>query len=78
MTLDHHLLAGLFILTGFSVLLAVGIVLVLWARRRSKGAIAVGAFLSVLAPDPTFEQKIKLTEEAKEVQSEEDREGESK
>jgi hypothetical protein len=78
MVLQDPILAGLFILAAFSVLLLVMVVLTKWARRRGKGAMAVGAFLSVLAPDPTFEQKVRLVEEAQEVQSEDDREGEAK
>ena len=38
--------------------------------------LAIGAFMSVFSPDPTFEQNIKLVEEAKEIQSEEDEKGE--
>ena len=49
-----------------------------WARRRSKGAVVAGALLSVFAPDPTLERNIRLAEEAKQVQSEEDEEGENK
>jgi len=51
-------------------------VLVMWARRRSVGVIAIGAFMSIFAPDPTLEQKIKLVEEAKEKQQEDDEQGE--
>ena len=49
-----------------------------WARRRSRGAVATGALLSAFAPDPTFEKNIRLVEEAKRVQSEEDEVGEGK
>lgn len=59
-------------------MMVVMITLVFWARRRSFGAIATGAFLSVFAPDPTFEASIRLIEEAKQEQTEEDEEGEPK
>ena len=52
--------------------------LVMWARRRTTGAIATGALLSVFAPDPTIEASIRLAEEAKQQVSEEDEEGEPK
>ena len=57
---------------GFVILIAVMAVLVLWARRRSKGVIVVGALFSFFAPDPTLEQKIVMAEKAKTVQGEED------
>ena len=63
----------------FMLLMAIVMIgLVVWARRRSTGAIATGAFLSIFAPDPTFEATIRLVEEAKQEQVEEDEEGEPK
>lgn len=50
--------------------------LALWARRRSKGAVVTGALLSIFAPDPTLEANIRLAEESKQEQAEEDEEGE--
>lgn len=50
--------------------------LVQWARRRSRGAVVTGALLSIFAPDPTLEANIRLAEEAKQRQVEEDEEGE--
>ena len=61
---------------GFVILIAVMAVLVLWARRRSKGVIVVGALFSVFAPDPTLEQKIVMVEKAKANQNEEDEQDE--
>jgi hypothetical protein len=69
-----------------SLLLALGLVaaillmigLVKWARRRSKGALSAGALLSLFAPDPTLERNIRLADEAKQVQMEEDEEGQGK
>jgi hypothetical protein len=63
-------------IAGFIILIAFMVLLIIWARRRSSGVIAIGAFMSVFAPDPTFEQKIKLVEEAKADQQEEDGQGE--
>ena len=76
MDIDINLLATMLITVGFAFMLAGMAVLVIWARRRSVGVMAVGAFLSVFAPDPTLEQKVKLVEEAKVIQNEEDRQGE--
>jgi hypothetical protein len=50
--------------------------LAVWARKRSKGALMTGAFLSLFAPDPTLEAQVKLTEESKQTRVEEDEEGE--
>ena len=62
----------LLVFGGVILLLSIMAMLVMWARRRSVGVIAIGAFMSIFAPDPTLEQKIKLVEEAKEEQQEED------
>ena len=66
----------LLVLGGVISLLTIMAVLVMWARRRSVGVIAIGAFMSIFAPDPTLEQKIKLVEEANEEQQEDDEQGE--
>ena len=73
---NSEFLAGSFIIIVIATVIALMIFLVRWARRRSTGAIAVGALMSVFAPDPTLEQNIKLVEEAREVQNEEDEEEE--
>ena len=73
---DSNLEAALLTFLGFLLLFGVMAGLIRWARSRSTGVLAVGAFLSVFSPDPTFEQKIKLVEEAREIQSEEDEKGE--
>jgi hypothetical protein len=69
---------GLAIAFGLAAVICMMILLVRWARRRSTGAVAVGALLSLFAPDPTFENNIRLVEESKRIQSEEDEEGEDK
>jgi uncharacterized membrane protein len=73
-----ELLTGLLIASGLAITLYILFVLARWARRRSKGAVVAGALLSMFAPDPTFERNIRLAEEAKQVQCEEDEEGEGK
>jgi len=68
--------------TGFLIALSLALMvylmvrLVLWARRRSRGAVVAGALLSMFAPDPTLEANIRLAEEAKQQQVEEEEEGE--
>ena len=73
--MDNYLVVNTFIMLGFMALIACMAVLVLWARRRTKGVLAVGALFSVLAPDPTMEQKIVMVEQAKVNQNEEDEQG---
>ena len=75
--IDTFAAAGIIVL-GFALLFVIMAVLVRWARGRGKGALLVGAFMSVMAPDPTLEQNIKMTEEAQEDQAEEDAGGETK
>ena len=69
-------MTSFYILASFVILIVVMALLVRWARRRSTGVIAIGAFFSLFAPDPTLEQKIVLVEEAKVSQSEEDEQDE--
>jgi len=70
--------AGLAIALGLAAVICIMVLLVRWARRRSTGAVAVGALLSLFAPDPTFENNIRLAEESRRLQSEEDEEDEGK
>ena len=76
MPLDENILAGILVLIGYALVFATMVALVRWARRRNKGAIAFGALITAFAPDPTFERNIKLAEEARTINKEEDREGE--
>lgn len=76
--MDPSLKAGLFIAVSLALVIAVLALLARWGRRRSKGAVAVGAIFSMFAPDPTLERNIRLAEEAKQEQCEEDEEGENK
>jgi hypothetical protein len=52
------------------------VILVWLARRRGRGVMMAGAFLSILAPDPTLEQKIVMVETAKVNQTEGDEQDE--
>ena len=76
--MDPKLSFGLLIALGLLSAIVVMILLAKWARRRSKGAMMAGALLSIFAPDPELEKSIRLAEEAKQVQTEEDEEGEGK
>ena len=70
--MNDYFMTNFFIMLAFVILIAVMAVLVVWARRRSKGMIVFGALLSFFAPDPTLEQKIVMVEKAKADQTEED------
>lgn len=67
---------GSLIALSLTLIVYLMIRLVLWARRRSRGAVVTGALLSMFAPDPTLEANIRLVEESKQQQVEEDEEGE--
>ena len=67
---------GAVIAISLAVIILLMVLLVFWARKRSKGAVFTGAILSIFAPDPTLEAQIKLAEESKQTQAEEDEEGE--
>jgi hypothetical protein len=68
--------SGLFIAGSLALAIVVMVGLVIWARRRSRGAVISGALISLFAPDPTLEAHIRLAEESKQQQVEEDEEGE--
>jgi hypothetical protein len=74
--MENDFMVIFFIITSFVALFIVMAILVLWARSRSSGVLAVGAFFSILAPDPTLEQKIVMVEEAKVDQNEQDEQDE--
>ena len=76
MGLGNDLVVMTIAIAGFIILIAIMALLIIWARRRSSGVLVFGAFMSVFAPDPTMEQRIKLVEEAKADQAEEDGQGE--
>ena len=62
MGLSDNPVEVLVVFGGVTFLLTIMVVLVKSARRRSVCVIAIGAFMSIFAPDPTLEQKIKLVE----------------
>jgi hypothetical protein len=76
--MDPDLKAGLMIALGLLAVIAVMVVLARWARSGSKGAIMGGALLSMFAPDPELEKNIRLAEEARQEQHEEEEEGQDK
>ena len=69
---------GLLIGAGLLLLFVGMALLIRWARRRSKGAVITGALLSLFAPDPELEKNLRLAEQARQVQNEEDEEGEDR
>ena len=69
---------GVLIALGLAGLAVILVLLARWARRRSKGAVITGALLSALAPDPELEKNIRLAEQARQLQSEEDEKGEDR
>jgi len=77
-TLSPEMTAGLAIAFGLTAVIVLMVLLANWARRRSSGALVAGALMSVFAPDPTLENSIKLVEESRRIQHEEDEEGEDK
>ena len=68
--------AGVIIAVSLAAVVAVMAWLILWARKRSRGAVLTGALLSIFAPDPTMEAQVKLMNESTQTQAEEDEEGE--
>jgi hypothetical protein len=74
--MDYMSLMATSIATGLILMVFMCWKLVLWARKRSTGAIVTGALFSVFAPDPTFEQTVRLVEIAGEESEEKDPGGE--
>ena len=76
--MDPNFKAGLFIALGLLLVIVVMVLLARWARTGSKGAILSGALLSMFAPDPEFEKNLRLAEESRQEQHEEEEEGPDK
>ena len=76
--MDTQFVSGLAIALGLAVLAAVLIGLARWARRGSRGAVLSGALLSLFAPDPELEKNMRLAEQARQTQHEEDEEGQDR
>ena len=76
--MDANLKAGLLIAMSLFAVIIVMVLLARWARIGSKGAVLTGALLSMFAPDPELEKNIRLAEEARQEQHEEDEEGQDR
>jgi ABC-type Fe3+ transport system permease subunit len=76
--MTSNLMTGAVIASSLLLLVVILVLLVRWARRGGKGAVTAGALLSLFAPDPTLERNIRLADEARQQQREEDEEGEGK
>ena len=76
--MDINLTPGLAIALGLAAIITALALLARWARRGSKGAVLTGALLSMFAPDPELEKNIRLAEQARQQQHEEEEEGQDK
>ncbi len=76
--MDPNLKSGLLIALGLLAGSAGMVRVARWARRGSKGAIISGALLSMFAPDPELEKNIRLAEQARQEQHEEEEEGQDR
>lgn len=76
--MDANLTAGLLIALALFAAIALMVLLARWARRGSKGAVVSGALLAMFAPDPELEKNIRLAEQARQEQHEEEEEGEDR
>lgn len=65
-------ISGLAIALGLAFLFVLLALLVRAARRGSKGALMTGALFSMFAPDPELEKNIRLANQARQEQHEED------
>ena len=74
--MDNSLTVGLLLILGFVTLITAMVILVWLARRRGRGVVMAGAILSILAPDPTLEQKTLMVKTAKVNQTEDDEQDE--
>lgn len=76
--MDSQLISGLLIALSLAAALGAMVLLARWARRGSKGAVMTGALLSMFAPDPELEKNIRLAQQARQEQHEEDEEGQGR
>ena len=76
--MDPNLNAGLLVALGLLAVIIVMVLMVRWARSGSRGAVISGALLSMFAPDPELEKTLRLAEEARQEQHEEEDEGQDK
>ncbi|MEE4292782.1 MAG: hypothetical protein V2I79_02320 [Xanthomonadales bacterium] len=76
--MDPQLKTGLLIALGLIGVIVLMVFLARWARGGSKGAVISGALLSMFAPDPELEKNMRLADEARQEQHEEDEEGQGR
>ena len=72
--MDPNLKAGLLIALGLLAVIVAMVVLARWSRSGSNRAIMGGALLSMFAPYPELEKNIRLPEEARQDQHEQEEE----
>ena len=72
--MDAEFKAGVFIALGLLAVIVLMVLLARWARSGSKGAVLGGALLSMFAPDPELEKNLRLANEARQEQHEEEEE----
>ena len=70
--METQWIPGFAMALGLAVLFALLALLVRAARRGSRGAVLTGALFSMFAPDPELEKNIRLANEARQEQHEED------
>jgi len=76
--MNPELKTGLLIALGLLGVIVLMVVLARWARGGSKAAVLSGALLSMFAPDPELETNLRLADEARQEQHEEDEEGQGR
>ena len=70
--METQWIPGFAMALGLAVLFGLLALLVRAARRGSRGAVLTGALFSMFAPDPELEKNIRLANEARQEQHEED------
>ncbi|MGD8346489.1 MAG: hypothetical protein PVI83_04545 [Lysobacterales bacterium] len=76
--MNPELKTGLMIALGLLGVIVLMAWLARWARGGSKAAVLSGALLSMFAPDPELEKNLRLADEARQEQHEEDEEGQGR
>jgi hypothetical protein len=73
--MDAPWMTGLIVALGLAALFVLLALLVRAARRGSRGALMTGALFAMFAPDPELEKNIRLANQARQEQHEEDEDG---
>jgi hypothetical protein len=73
--MDTQWIPGVALALGLAGLFGLLALLVRAARHGSRGAVLTGALFSMFAPDPELEKNIRLANEARQEQHEEDEYG---